>query len=124
MSKLNGSVETWNSNETLEQVEILANKRPGIAIVDKGYRGAQVEGVQVLRSGQRRSITKAMKSMIKRPSAIEPTIGHMKMEGRLARNPIKGALGDALHAMLCSTGHNLRLIINKLKIPCAPALSY
>ena len=30
--------------------------------------------------------------------AIEPAIGHMKMDGRLDRNPLKGALGDALHA--------------------------
>lgn len=108
-------------DETLEQVEILAEKRPGMAIVDKGYRGAQVEGVQILRSGQRRGVTRAMKAMIRRRSAIEPTIGHMKMEGRLARNPLKGALGDALHAVLCGAGHNIRLMLKKLHVsPVAP----
>ena len=85
-------------DETIEQVEILAEQRPGIAMVDKGYRGVQVKVVQILRSGQRRGITRTMKAMIRRRSAIEPTIGHMKMEGRLARNPLKGVLGDALHA--------------------------
>jgi len=37
-----------------------------------------------------------------RRSAIEPAIGHMKNEGRLRRNWnwLKGALGDAMHAML------------------------
>jgi IS5 family transposase len=103
-------------DETLEQVEILADKRPGIAIVDKGYQGAQVEGVQILRSGQRRGVTRTMKAMIKRRSAIEPTIGHMKMEGRLARNPLKGSLGDALHAVLCGAGHNIRLMLKKLHV--------
>lgn len=93
-------------DETIEQVEILAEQRPGIAIVDKGYRGVQVDGVQILRSGQRRGVTRAIKAMIKRRSAIEPTIGHMKMEGRLARNPLKGALGDALHAVLCKQPAN------------------
>ena len=108
-------------DETLEQVEILADKRPGIAIVDKGYRGVQVQGVQVLRSGQRRGITRTMKAMIKRRSAIEPTIGHMKMDGRLARNPLKGALGDALHAVLCGVGHNIRLMLRQLHVsPVAP----
>jgi len=34
--------------------------------------------------------------MIKRSSAIEPTIGHMKTVVRLGRNPLKGAKGDAL----------------------------
>ncbi|ABM36708.1 IS5 family transposase [Polaromonas naphthalenivorans] len=108
-------------DEAIEQVEILAEKRPGIAIVDKGYRGAQVQGVQILRSGQRRGITRTLKAMIKRRSAIEPTIGHMKTDGRLARNPLKGALGDALHAVLCGAGHNIRLMLRQLHVsPVAP----
>jgi IS5 family transposase len=53
--------------------------------------------------------------MIKRRSAIEPTIGHMKTDGILARNPLKGALGDALHAVLCGVGHNIRLLLKKLR---------
>jgi len=54
--------------------------------------------------------------MIKRRSAIEPTIGHMKMDGRLGRNPLKGAIGDALHAVLCGAGHNIRLLLKKLRL--------
>ena len=54
-----------------------------------------------------------------RCSAIEPAIGHMKMDGRLARNPLKGALGDALHAVMCGAGHNLRMILAKLRLLCA-----
>jgi IS5 family transposase len=105
--------------ETIEQVSILADQKPKTAIVDKGYQGAQLEGLQILRSGQRRGVTRTMKAMIKRRSAIEPTIGHMKMHGRLSRNPLKGALGDALHAVLCGAGHNIRLLIKKLRLFCA-----
>jgi IS5 family transposase len=54
--------------------------------------------------------------MIKRRSAIEPTIGHMKTDGRLARNPLKGALDDALHAVLCGAGHNIRLLLKNLRL--------
>ena len=54
--------------------------------------------------------------MIKRRSAIEPTIGHMKSDGRLGRNWLKGAIGDALHAVLCGAGHNLRIIMRKLRL--------
>jgi IS5 family transposase len=58
--------------------------------------------------------------MSKRRSAIEPTIGHMKSsDGRLGRNPLKGALGDALHAVLCGAGHNIRLLLKKLKLLCS-----
>jgi len=107
--------------ETLEQVGILTgtDRLPATAIVDKGYRGVEVEGVRILRSGQKRGITKALKAMIKRRSAIEPMIGHMKMDGRLARNPLKGQLGDALHAVMCGAGHNLRLILAALRLYCA-----
>jgi IS5 family transposase len=49
-------------------------------------------------------------------TAIEPTIGHMKTDGRLDRNPLKGALGDALHAVLCGAGHNIRLLLKKLAL--------
>lgn len=107
--------------ETLEQVGILTgtDRPPATAIVDKGYRGVEVEGVRILRSGQRRGITRTLKAMIKRRSAIEPAIGHMKMDGRLARNPLKGALGDALHALMCGAGHNLRLILAALLRFCA-----
>ncbi len=102
--------------ETLEQVGILAERKPTTAIVDKGYRGVEVDGVRILRSGQKRGITRTLRAMIHRRSAIEPAIGHMKMDGRLARNPLKGALGDALHAVLCGAGHNLRLILARLRL--------
>jgi hypothetical protein len=33
----------------------------------------------------------------------------MKNDGKLGRNWIKEALGDAMHAVLCGAGHNIRL---------------
>ena len=105
--------------ETIEQVGILADRAPTTVIVDKGYQGVELDGVRILRSGQKRGVTRTLKAMIKRRSAIELTIGYMKMDGRLGRNPLKGALGDALHAVLCGAGHNLRLIIRKLRLLCA-----
>ena len=102
--------------ETLEQVSILADTKPSTAIVDKGYRGVGVDGVRVLRSGQKRGITRTLKAMIRRRSAIEPAIGHMKMDGRLNRNPFKSTLGDALHAVMCGAGHNLRMTMAKLRL--------
>jgi IS5 family transposase len=102
--------------ETLEQVSILNDRQPKIAVVDKGYQGVEVPNTRILRSGQKRGITKTLRKMIKRRSAIEPTIGHMKTDGRLDRNPLKGALGDALHAVLCGAGHNIRLLLKKLAL--------
>ena len=106
-------------HEALEQAEILSGIKPAMAFVERSYRGGKVAGVQVWKSGQRCGVTRGLKAMIKRRSAIEPTIGHMKNDGKLGRNWLKGALGDAMHAVLCGAGHNIRLIINKLK-SCRP----
>ena len=102
--------------ETVEQASILTDRMPKTVIVDRGYQGVVLDGVQILRSGQRRGVTRGLKAMIKRRSAIEPTIGHMKTDGRLDRNPLKGALGDALHAVLCGAGHNIRLLMKRLRL--------
>ena len=61
--------------------------------------------------------------MIKRRSAIEPSIGHMTTDGRLGRNPLKGALGDALHAVMCGAGHNIPLLLKKLRLLCGQILA-
>jgi IS5 family transposase len=108
--------------EALEQVEILTDTRPRRAFVDRGYRGHGVETTDVFISGQRRGMTPALSRDLRRRSAIEPTIGHMKTDGRLARCPLKGTLGDALHAVLCGCGHNIRLILAHLRALVAEIL--
>lgn len=95
----------------LEQVEILTDTRPGFAVVDRGYRGHDVETIRVLISGQRSGITPALAKLLKRQSAIEPEIGQMKADARLARCPLKGRIGDAIFAVLCAYGHNIRNIL-------------
>ena len=102
-------------HEALEQVEILTDTRPRRAFVDRGYRGHGLDGTEVFISGQRRGMTPALKKDLRRRSAIEPTIGHMKTDGRLARCSLKGMIGDALFAVLCGCGHNIRLILAHLR---------
>ena len=69
---------------------------------------------EVFLSGQKRGVTNSIKKALKRRSAIEPEIGHMKNDGRLNRNYLKGDMGDMLNVILCASGHNLRKILNKL----------
>ncbi len=101
--------------EALEQVEILTDTRPAQVFVDRGYRGHGVTTARVFISGQRRGVTRSLRRLIRRRSAIEPTIGHMKTDGRLRRCPLKGTLGDALFAVLCGCGQNIRLILAHLR---------
>ena len=99
----------------LEQVAILTDQVPALAVVDRGYRGHGVETTKVLISGTRRGITPLLARLLKRRSAIEPEIGHMKSDGRLARCPLKGRIGDAVFAVLCACGHNIRKILAHLR---------
>jgi IS5 family transposase len=50
-----------------------------------------------------------------RRSVIEAEIGHMKIDGRLTRCPLKGTIGDALFAVLCACGHNIQKILAHLR---------
>jgi IS5 family transposase len=102
--------------EALEQASILSEVQAQIAVVDRGYKGVAIDGVKIYHPGLRRGITRSLRAMIRRRSAIEPVIGHMKAEGKLDRNWLKGALGDAMHAVLCGAGHNLRMILRKLRL--------
>ena len=101
--------------EALERAEANSQSTIKMAFTDKGYRGHDVTDKIVYRSGQKRGITKSVKKMLKRRQAIEPQIGHMKEEGKLRRNFLKGFFGDKLNAILCGVGHNLRFIFRKLR---------
>ena len=100
---------------TLEQVEIVTDQRPDLAVVDRGYRGHGALKTRVLISGTRRGLTPKLIADLRRRSAIEAEIGHMKTDGRLSRSPLKGTLGDALFAVLCGCGHNIRKILAYLR---------
>ena len=39
----------------------------------------------------------------------------MKTDGRLSRCPLKGTTGDAIFAVLCGYGHNIRKILAHLR---------
>jgi IS5 family transposase len=87
------------------------------AYVDKGYRGHDtVNPRRVFISGQKRGVAGVIERELRRRSAIEAVIGHMKAEGHLGRCHLKGRDGDAANVILTAVGHNLRLILAWLRI--------
>ena len=100
----------------LDQVERLTGQRPERCYVDLGYRGHDVTDVEVFKARQKRGVTRSIRRELKRRNAIEPIIGHMKNDGLMHRNHLKGSEGDAINAILCGAGQNLRLILNYLRI--------
>ena len=103
----------------LEQVRRLTERPVEEAFVDRGYRGHGEEQTRVYISGQKRGIkTRRLKRSLKRRQAIEPVIGHLKADGLLGRNYLKGSVGDQMNVMLSCAGHNLRLILRQLRVFC------
>jgi transposase, IS5 family len=105
---------------TLGAVVDATEKLTGCAIerayVDKGYRGHNsVNPRRVFISGQKRGVFGVIKRELRRRSAIEPVIGHMKADGHLGRCHLKGRDGDAANVILTAVGHNLRRVLAWLR---------
>ncbi|EGO93611.1 Transposase, IS4 family protein, partial [Acidiphilium sp. PM] len=96
----------------IEQVERITGVAVARAYVDRGYRGhgVEAEGRRIFISRQKRGITPTIRRELRRRTAIEPVIGHMKTDGHLGRNFLLGFDGDAINAILAGAGHNLRLL--------------
>ena len=91
------------------------------AYVDKGYRGHGAQNPRrVFISGQKRGVFGIIKCKLRRRSAIEPIIGHLKAEGHLGRCFLKGRAGDAANIVLSAVGHNFGRILAWLRFlaPC------
>jgi IS5 family transposase len=53
---------------------------------------------------------------LRRRSAVEPVIGHLKSEHRMGRNYLWSRQGDAINAVLAAAGYNFRRQIRWLKL--------
>lgn len=103
--------------EVIEETQALTGREVERAYVDKGYRGHDVpQPRRVFISGQKRGVHGVIKRELRRRSAIEPVIGHMKTDGHLGRNFLKGYAGDQANAVLTAVGHNFRLILAWLRL--------
>jgi IS5 family transposase len=88
-------------------------------IADAGYRGHGCPApydIRVYTAGQKRRMTGAIKRKMRRRSAVEPVIGHLKAEHRMGRNHLAGAEGDAINAILAAAGYNFRRLISWLAL--------
>jgi IS5 family transposase len=101
--------------------EIEAQTGAGVQrlVADRGYRGHNAppdHRFKVYISGQKRNVTKAIKRDLRRRSAVEPVIGHVKQEHRMGRNHLAHAKGDAINAVLAAVGYNFRRLLKWLAL--------
>ncbi|ESZ58254.1 transposase [Mesorhizobium sp. L103C119B0] len=102
----------------IPDIEETIGNEIGRILADAGYRGhnaPQSHRFRVVTSGQKRRVTPAIKRQMRRRSAVEPVIGHIKAEHRMGRNYLAGQQGDAVNAILAAAGYNFSLLLRWLK---------
>jgi transposase, IS5 family len=108
--------------QTMNLLQDLGHK-PKQAIVDLGYRGVDADNpdVEIIHRGKYKTLTALQRRWLKRRQAIEPMIGHTKSDHRMDRCWLKGAIGDALHAISCAAGYNIRWLMRAILAQAAKA---
>lgn len=68
-------------------------------------------------------MTQQIKREMRRRSAVEPVIGHLKAEHRMGRNYLAHRAGDAANAVLAAAGYNFTLLLRWLRLLLLKILS-
>lgn len=106
----------------LEQVWQITASCPQVAICDRGYRGRTWVGdTKILTpSRPKKSDSPAKRrqarARFRRRAAIEPVIGHVKHDHRMAKNFLKGVLGDAINLFMAAAAFNFRKWMRKVAL--------
>jgi transposase, IS5 family len=103
----------------IPDMQMLVGNTIARILADKGYRGHNAppdHKFRVFISGQKRGVTPKIKRELRRRSAVEPVIGHLKAEHRMGRNYLWHRQGDANNAVLAAAGYNFRRLIRWLSV--------
>jgi len=93
---------------------------PDELICDRGYRGktkigeCQISIPKPLPKSATRYQKQKVQLKFRRRASIEPVIGHLKYQHRMARNFLKGQLGDFINCALAAAGFNLKKMLRKI----------
>lgn len=105
----------------LEQMETGGQKLPKELLYDRGGRGkSEIKGVKISIPSTPRKKDTAYQKQTKRKkfrtrAAIEPIIGHLKTDFRLAKNYFMGETGPQINALLSATAWNMKKMMEILK---------
>jgi transposase, IS5 family len=103
----------------IPEIEALIGNTIERILADKGYRGHNAPPdyrFRVFTSGQKRRMTPKIKREMRRRSAVEPVIGHLKSDHRMDCNYLWHRQGDATNAVLAAVGYNFRRLIRWLAL--------
>lgn len=105
----------------LEQLQSNLGYQPKEVVYDRGGRGkAEINGVKIstpkpVKNTDSQYQKRKTRKKFRRRAAIEPVIGHLKTDFRMAQNYLHGRASPQINAMLAATGWNLKKMMEKLK---------
>lgn len=102
----------WQKEKTIRATSITE------AVCDRGYRGTKqvgkttisIPGIHLKRDTEEQKEDKRAK--FRRRAAVEPIIGHIKHDHRMARNYLKGFAGDQINLLMAACAWNLKKWMN------------
>lgn len=110
-----------NIEPLLEQMENSGQQLLKELVYDRGGIGkSEIKGVKISIPSTPRKTDTAYQKQIKRNkfrtrAAIEPIIGHLKTDFRLAQNYFMGEMGPQINALLSAKGWNMKKMMEILK---------
>lgn len=112
--------DTSTLEEALEDVERYTEREFKNAIVDRGYKGKKQIRKTIIVSpkapGQKQPYSnQTMRRKCRSRAAVEPVIGHIKFDCRMAKNYLKGNIGNDINALLAAAAYNYRGLLRKIK---------
>lgn len=112
--------DTKTLEPALDNVKHISGIKFKNAIVDRGYKGkTRVNGTIIVSPkppNAKQPYSKAtMRKKCRSRAAVEPVIGHVKHDCRMARNYLKGTIGNDVNANLAAAGFNFRGLLRKIK---------
>ena len=102
----------------IPEIEALTGATLTRILADAGYKGhnaPESHKFRVFTAGQKRRVTPAIKRQMRRRSAVEPVIGHLKNGHRMDRNYLAHEQGDAINPIMAAVGYNFRLILKWIR---------
>ena len=104
--------------KVIPEIETLTGATLTRILADAGYKGhnaPESHKFRVFTAGQKRRVTPAIKRQMRRRSAVEPVIGHLKNGHRMDRNYLAHEQGDAINPIMAAVGYNFRLILKWIR---------
>jgi len=97
----------------LEEAELFLGRtlHDADVAVDLGYRGHGCGALYNVLHPRLKRLTKKQRTLVRRRSAIEAIISHMKQGCRMGRNFLKGTIGDQMNAIFAAAAFNFRKLL-------------